>query len=530
MTRSHGPHIVRVMRTTVGRALVAACVCGAAVGAGVAPAHAETVNRALGTRLGGAALTGVDLEKVLATSHTFTVRFAPKYPFMHAGAVLGAKGGDTFQIGVGEFRTFQSGGFGSWTPRGVLQVRLGDRLMLFRLADDPGTSHRWVHLAVSIARPTPGGDGDVRTYIDGKAVLPDRCVVVPANPGTPPSSCPGAATVVPGAQLDRVKGVLMLGRHGAAAQPVKVRPDTADDDAEARRELYLAAAPTDDQFYGLIDDVGVFRGALTPKSISARAAARRLTGLEPNLRIGYNFDVEAKSTGRRTEPRRRLGSVKVTSKRAGLLAVSRLRSPAWRNDGPIGRLRPPHSQRWILPFDRGQEWLVLWGNNTYNSSHNGYASFSWDFVLADEPNAKTCGQRLRAVAPGAAHAIDDDGVSDRADLHPDATNIFQGWVTYQERFGFLHIQTNSVRELFSTATPPPAIPFQRGQVVARAGNRNLPPGTNCHLHMSSFANGESTTPAEFSNYEVKNRGNGVWEFYSYGVPSTGQIVRNPPAS
>lgn len=528
--RAMHPCSSRRSRLLPALALVAAT---SALAAG--PAQAETENRAVGTRYGGYGLTNFDLTKLVADgSFTLTARYVAKYPYMHAGAILGARSSARmFQVGIGDFRYFQpNSGFGSWNKNGKLQVRIGDRQLVYRLGDDTGgAAAKWKHLAVVVTR-APGGDGKVRLYLDGSPKTTGVCIVTPPDENTQPSLCPGFSpdveVTVPAAQFAGIGGALMLGQTGggAAAAPPPIRR-VPDQDSPDIRPGYVSSVPSDDQFYGLIDDIGVFTSALTAEQVAKLAAARRLSGYELGLRLGFNYDVgdPAPPRGRRAP---RLGKTKFVSGRSTLLKVGKSRSGvSFDTIVALTKLRPVQSVPWTLPFDRGQEWLVLWGNNTPNSSHNGYASFSWDFVLNAKPNPQTCGTNLRAPAPGGAIFIDDDGVSDRPDLHQDATNEITGRVTPTEHFGFLHIQTNSVRQTFTTAAVPPAVPFGRGQVIARTGNRNLDV-SNCHLHMSSKANGAATTPAEFRNYEVKDPKTGQWKFFSVGVPRTGQIIRNPP--
>jgi hypothetical protein len=51
------------------------------------------------------------------------------------------------------------------------------------------------------------------------------------------------------------------------------------------------------QFYGLIDDVGVFTRALIDDELEQLAAARSLTGNENGLLAGYTLGVVAKVLG-----------------------------------------------------------------------------------------------------------------------------------------------------------------------------------------------------------------------------------------
>lgn len=484
------------------------------------PAQAEETNYAAGIRYGGYAQTRVDLGKMLGRSHTIMARYAAKYAFMHPGAVLGISRSGAYGVGVGEFRRFQTGSsFASWDRRGKLQVKLGDRVATFVVAQDPGIDHRWVHLALVVTRSEVAPRVGARLYVNGKRAVPAACDLTKLDPIGGLIRCPdhvaGQDLQIPKTALAGVKGKLRLGQTTSRETPSSPLADLSP----PTRPIF--PQPGDDQFYGLIDDVAVFAHALSRKKIAGLAKARRITGFEPGLSEAYNFDRGGKrGRARPATFRNRAIPVRVAKKRRAALNLL-----------PLAELLPPQKVAWTLPFDKGQEWYVLWGNNTSNSSHNGGASFSWDFVLAEPPNLKTCGQQLRAVAPGRVIAIDDDGIGDRPDLFRDATNTLEGRIASQERVGYLHIQTNSVRQTFTAAIPPPFIPFARGQVVARVGARDLTPTsgpTNCHLHLSSKGAGTGTIPRQFSNYERKDLKTGEWKRIVRGVPATGEIVRNPP--
>src|SRR5262249_17854677 len=63
---------------------------------------------------------------------------------------------------------------------------------------------------------------------------------------------------------------------------------------------------------------------------------------------------------------------------------------------PLPKLEAPM----LLPFEVGEAGRVLQGNDENGGSHNGYAAFSWDFVLAGRAAAQTRGRNVRATGPG----------------------------------------------------------------------------------------------------------------------------------
>lgn len=496
---------------------------------GASSAGAAARNYAAGTSFGGYVDTAFDLQKAFKKRLTMTARFMPKYPYTAEGPIFGVRGKGDFYIGIGNFRELQRSGFDNYTHDAKLVVRVAGKKAVYQLKGDPGKNHRWRHLAITMVPRHGTGKWWFRVFVDGQQISARQCL-----PKSGAVDCPGttmAADVgVTPAELSAVKGLLRIGQTSGTSpsQIAPLVPVPRVDDLRDDPGLVAAFPSSDLQFYGLIDDVGLFAKELSPPTIKSLAKGPRLTGAEQGVVAAYTFD-DRRPNGQKLPGSFRRKTTFVPGRSA------RIRVSGTRSNGAdskvVAKLRPSQQVPWTLPFDKKQEWRVLWGNNTPNSSHNGFASFAWDFVLADPsvPNSATCGQNLHAVAAGSVYEIDDSGTK-RPDLHPDGPNVLKIRHTVRERSSYLHIQTHSVRTVFTPVMPPPDIPVSAGQTIARVGTRqevNTPGLVNCHLHLGSGGPGNATVPAEFSNYELKDPATGQWKPVPRGAPATGAIIRRP---
>lgn len=489
-------------------------------------AGAASANYAAGLSYGGYVDTSFNLGKELLKPVVMAARFMPKYAYTGEGPIFGIRGKGQFYIGIGNFRELQRGGWENYTANAKIVIAVAGQKAVYPLKGDPGKDHVWRHLAVR-AVPASTGITHFQVYLDGKRLDARRCL--PATAVHCPSTEPAEDISVTRAGMFGLKGFLRLGQTSAkplvSVNPV-IRPDTPFDDPG----LQLDVPSSDLQFYGFIDDVAMLRGDLPTSRIKQLSDATRLTGNEKNLVAGYTFD-HRKPNGERLPGSFRRKTTFVKG-RSGRMRVSRTRSNT-ADRQIIATLRPSQVTPWTLPFTKLQEWRVSHGNSTPDSSHNGFAAFAWDFVLADPTldNADTCGEELHAVAAGSVYHIDDSGTG-RPDLklHPDGANVLRIRHNLRERSTYLHLQTGSVRALFTPAVPPPDIPVSAGQKIGRVGTRQEKSKqglVNCHLHLASPGMGKATVPAEFSNYEVKDPATGKWKFVSRGTPAKGEIIRRP---
>jgi hypothetical protein len=253
------------------------------------------------------------------------------------------------------------------------------------------------------------------------------------------------------------------------------------------------------QFYGAVDDVVVYGRALDDAELeNAARPGVHPTGAEPGLIAGFTFEPGA-SAPLLSRPYR------LTSA-AHEIAVS----GDGRSDAaaiPLPALAVPLH----LPFDVGQAWRVIQGNCAPSGSHNGYACFAWDLVLAGQPHKNTRGQRAHAAGPGKVLVIE--------------TGSGNNWVKIthanEEVSTIMHLLHGSV------AVAPEEV-VNGGDVVGQVGDTGAGEG-NYHLHIAvnlgKFENGSATIPAAFSDYEVSEDEGKTWRHVELGIPTSGQWVK-----
>ena len=263
------------------------------------------------------------------------------------------------------------------------------------------------------------------------------------------------------------------------------------------------------QFYGFLDDVAVFKAALSASQVSALAAAKTLTGTEANLLAGFVFG-DGPS-----------GALPVTLTRPVNYVPG-----AWNvtasNDRNSTADRAKLSLSLVnhmrLPFAHGQIANVGQAFGDASISHNGYAAFCYDF---DFPNSDINGYMFKASSPGTVAHVWEGG--------PNTSQGPSNFVTVQqgnaEFCDYLHLQQNS------------AI-VDAGETVgyladlAKVGRS----GTGGpHLHQAVTNLGEHTTDRAhfvtiafpFCNYEYSDDKGATWHHAIRGYLKQGQWVRNP---
>ncbi|MFE8603476.1 LamG-like jellyroll fold domain-containing protein [Archangium violaceum] len=268
------------------------------------------------------------------------------------------------------------------------------------------------------------------------------------------------------------------------------------------------------QFYGFLDDVAVFNRALSASEIQyLMTNVPQLTGSESGLLAGYTFN-QGTLPAKLARPVTFQGS-------ARRIAVSSNRSNAV--DAPDLPL-PTQQVEMTLPFKTGEAWLVIQGYDDAAGSHKGYASFCWDFVLADKPQNAVYpngsdGAPLYTAAPGSVVTVDQSSVSGTGNR----SNMIEIEQAPGELAGYLHIRKDSAEvSLGGTVT--------RGQKVALTGDTGVGVGAH-HLHLATTdmrdgTAGFVTFPVVFSNYEVRDA-LGTWKRVFRGIPQPGQVVRVP---
>ena len=289
-----------------------------------------------------------------------------------------------------------------------------------------------------------------------------------------------------------VRGTLRLGRRTAG------RP--------AGRSGYAG------QYYGLIDDVVALSRALSPEEVAGLSTATP-TGHEPALALALTFD-EGSPGVARLEGDGEL--VPVSAERDGAADAGRIRLPVLEV--------PLH-----LPFPTGEAWLVGQGPDVRGGSHNGYAAFCWDFVLAHDA-ARSRGRAVLAAAPGRTVFVEDDA----RDGGPDANQILIK-ASDEEFASYMHLERHSIAAALGAQLHPPSLPdVVRGRLVGRVGDTGAGAG-NYHLHFAvgnrtAFHPEAVTRPAAFDDYEVSTDGGRSWRVVTRGIPRSGEWVRRrrPP--
>ena len=426
------------------------------------------------------------------SDHTIMARFMMQYPLAYAGPIMAENGAGTWSLGMGNYDD---------NPIGVkLMVQIGtSRVNL----NDPF----WV-----------GGGGELPTSLLPKrwyhiaAVRKGNTVTVYLN-GTPlPQS-----VAVPATDLPSPSSVVRLGRR---TNNVFTNNGTGGGDHPMREA----------QFYGLIDDVAVFKRALTHVEVATLANQPRLTGNETDLYAGWTFDTQTPS-GLALPPKLARPTVSRTLtpglQPAGIKPVSADRN----NAQDALKLPSPFQQATLqLPFKAGQPWVVWhWGTSAY-STHSGTGAFSWDFSLPVNGHTTACGERLYAAAAGTILAA--------ADKYDGRIEVKQAEGEYAR---YLHLLPDSIKTFWGAVAT--------GQEIAKAGSQSDTKADilnktykNCHLHFGLKSGSETagiytgavTFPAAFSNYEACDSMlgencdlEGNWYPVSRGIPIEGQWIRRP---
>lgn len=159
-------------------------------------------------------------------------------------------------------------------------------------------------------------------------------------------------------------------------------------------ELYFGrlrqSEAVQDQFYGLIDDVLVFDRPLGVDAIRSLARTAKLDAAAPGLVAAWTFDaVTLVPIGVRREVALHGGA------RLGPVSAAR---DAGTDTAALPR--PALTTRWSLPFEPGQVWVVVQGNNSA-PSHHDIGAFALDFVRVDPALVS----HNPGLAPGGSHAL-----------------------------------------------------------------------------------------------------------------------------
>lgn len=269
------------------------------------------------------------------------------------------------------------------------------------------------------------------------------------------------------------------------------------------------------QCYGLLDDIAIFNHALTAAEIqNLRTNALTLTGNEAGLLAGFTFAENQLSAKLARPVMLRRGAAKRSTS-------------ANRSSSADARLLPlPERHREMdLPFPPGEAWFVIQGYDDSSQSHMGYASFCWDFRIADQPQQGAYpkgsdGAPFYAAAPGTVvTALESSGPGTG-----NTSNLVEIQQGPSEICGYLHLQKDKADVHHNDHV-------RMGQKLGLVGDT----GTNVgafHLHLATTdktdgSPGFVTFPVTFSDYQRRDTTNG-WANVQRGMPKRGDVIRIPP--
>ena len=409
------------------------------------PANAQ---KALAISWTGYAETNIKFSDFIKSSHTISYRCMMQFPQAYEGPVIAENGTGTYFAGMG-YKTNTLG-------LASMLVNIGSTSSVMKYKYTTG---QWAHIVIVA---TENGDNIFcKIYVDGATL--GNFVYSKTDPELP-------------------NGTLRIGKR------------TSGQTTNGRNA----------QFYGLVDDIAVFKTALTAAQVANLYANKDIASFStvtPFATLDFNSSATLKGS-------------------AALVNISSNKS------GDAGSLPLPTAQKSMqLPFNRGEEWYVIQGNDDVLGSHSGYASFCWDFMVANQPQAGiypngTNGAATKASASGKVITVSQSKTSGES-----PANMIEIEQAPNEVCAYLHIQKNTSNVKINDH------PLY-GQDLAKTGDVGANVGAyHIHLAVTDKPDGTAgfvTFPIAFSNYEVK-QGNGTWKFVERGIPQKGEVIRIPPA-
>jgi Concanavalin A-like lectin/glucanases superfamily len=454
------------------------------------------MHRAVALGFGGYVDLDIEFGEFFFQDHTIVLRFMPQHPYAYEGPMLAENGSGTYMVGQANYRD----GSGPPDPDddvfgpSVLFMQVGAKAVRY---DVPGFQNLiygplgyrnvWQHLAVVREGNT------MRLYLNGIHLT---------GLNAPDLSLPAAGLPSPTTRL-------RLGRRTTGTGESNV--------------VW--------QFYGLLDDIGIFFAALTDQKIVQAANSLGLSGQEPGLLAAWTFDdqpLPSAISRQATFPT----AADVPSVHnpyadhpvpAYLVDVSPNRdsaADAKMLDIRPSKAHPPNGPPGIrLPFARYDVWAVSQGREN-KESHNGYAAFAWDFWRVGA--ATTTGETVYAAAPGRCISL--------VDSDPNTGTITDNKLAVEhmpeERASYIHLIQGSYFKHFPGVTLPQNLPagsqpvFEVGQPLVEVSD---------HLHFGTvFASPSGVTrgiPNSLSNYFASDDQGATWYRVPLGSPRKCQYIR-----
>ncbi len=170
-----------------------------------------------------------------------------------------------------------------------------------------------------------------------------------------------------------------------------------------------------------------------------------------------------------------------------------------------------------LPCAPGTKWEVSQGYEGH-ISHNGYAAFCLDFIIAGKPMSESEGKPFYAAAAGEVNTVQDVFAAGGP------SNFITVRQAPHEFADYLHNVDKSAEVNVGDHV-------HMGQHLADIGHTGTP---QSHLHFAITNLGEGnkrsggkfvTIPAPLCNYEASNDQGRTWHHLIRGIPTRGQWVR-----
>ncbi len=281
-----------------------------------------------------------------------------------------------------------------------------------------------------------------------------------------------------------------------------------------------------DQFFGFIDDVGLFNRALSEPELRTLARLPRLNPRLENLVCALPFD-DLDEAPRGVVPA------------LALQGAAELRNVSRDRNALEDTQRLPKSAlktRLSLPFAPHQVWLVIQGVNS-ELTHHDTAAFALDFIRVDPAfishnptrvpggsHRASLGQPVVAAAAGEVVARVDEFRDDEPSLDPAKRNLLCVRHAAGEVSCVLHLRAKSARVALGASV-------KAGDLLAEVGATGA---ASVHLHFAlsdlpepnapgTFAD-LVTLPFEFSDYYVSRDFGRSYQHVDRGLPSAGEWV------
>jgi len=452
--------------------------------------------RALAIGWGGYADLDLTFGEFFAKNHTLAVRFMPQHPYAATGPLLAENGNGTYAFGVGDYRS----GHGNDGVLGnsMIFVQAGDTQVVYevkgfvnKVGGPIGYRNVWQHLAVVRQGNT------IRAHLNGTLL----------------HAFNSDELTLPSSGLPTSKTPLRIGRRTSGVSDVS--------------RFW--------QFYGLIDDVGVFTRALTSDEIAKLATAHSLHGDEDGLLAGFTFDTGSlpKVLSRKVRLPSAEDIPEYVNEHAKHPVPIHHVSVSWNRDSAEDskkmEIRPSKVQT-RPPFAAGEWWEIIQGWEHPDGSHNGTAAYCWD---CHRINGPTFGAKIFAAAAGKVIAVQ--------------TGDICVYHARGERAVYMHIKDDSFAKYFPNATSPPPdgiIPvgsqpsFNARDPIVDVGHH--PPVD--HLHFEGAANmfgqtfstdtaiAGASVPAALSDFYRSRDAGKSWEHVSLGIPVAGDVIAYHPSA